>query len=338
MLARAGLGVTLIEQHVFPRDKVCGECLSALGIDVLERHGLGGFPHSQTVLSRTLIHAVNGTSCEFDLPRQMWGISRRVLDAHLLDMAKSAGVRVLQPARCEAISPAILVRHLPNKDRETIDAAFVLRADGKPPDAHQTGDFGIKTHFEHVDGPADAIELFGVQGSYGGLAPIENGLFNAAFSVPAERLRTHRGDIDALFTQIVGENRTLSQRLRHARRAGSWLASPLPRFAVQREWLDKVIPIGNAACAIEPIGGEGMGLALRSAELAAHAVIEAAREGSQVRRTALRQAYQQLWGTRAKACRALALAASHARFCSWLVPAVNGCDSLGVPVMYLMGK
>ena len=32
LLARAGLDVILIEQHRFPRDKVCGECLSALGI------------------------------------------------------------------------------------------------------------------------------------------------------------------------------------------------------------------------------------------------------------------------------------------------------------------
>jgi len=37
LLARAGWSVTLVEQHRFPRDKVCGECLSALGIDVLTR-------------------------------------------------------------------------------------------------------------------------------------------------------------------------------------------------------------------------------------------------------------------------------------------------------------
>ena len=33
LLARRGHAVTLIEQHRFPRDKVCGECLSALGGD-----------------------------------------------------------------------------------------------------------------------------------------------------------------------------------------------------------------------------------------------------------------------------------------------------------------
>src|SRR5690242_730212 len=37
LLARAQWDVTLVEQHRFPRDKVCGECLSSLGVDVLTR-------------------------------------------------------------------------------------------------------------------------------------------------------------------------------------------------------------------------------------------------------------------------------------------------------------
>src|SRR5215216_4662606 len=40
LLARRGVVVKLIEQHRFPRDKVCGECVSALGWEVLRRVGL----------------------------------------------------------------------------------------------------------------------------------------------------------------------------------------------------------------------------------------------------------------------------------------------------------
>ena len=40
LLARAGWAVTLVEQHRFPRDKVCGECLSALGLRILGALGL----------------------------------------------------------------------------------------------------------------------------------------------------------------------------------------------------------------------------------------------------------------------------------------------------------
>ena len=98
-----------------------------------------------------------------------------------------------------------------------------------------TGDFGIKAHFEDVDGPRDAIELFGVRGSYGGLAAIEGGRWNAAFSVPAARLKSHRGDVDALFAEVTRENPVLARRLARAKRTGDWLAAPLPRFAVRTE-------------------------------------------------------------------------------------------------------
>src|SRR3954471_7539884 len=102
LLARAGLAVQLLEQHRFPRHKVCGECLSALGIDVLARAGLtarveAGFPARFT---RALLHAHHSPPVEVPLPRPMWGISRASLDTLLLDAAREAGVKVLQPARC----------------------------------------------------------------------------------------------------------------------------------------------------------------------------------------------------------------------------------------------
>ena len=108
-----------------------------------------------------------------------------------------------------------------------------------------------------------------MRGSYGGLAAIEGDRWNAAFSVPAARLKQHRGDVDALFAEIARENPMLAARLAPRERVGEWLASPLPRFSVRRTWPPAVIPVGNAAAALEPIGGEGMGLAMRSAELAA---------------------------------------------------------------------
>ncbi len=108
LLARAGWRVHLVEQHRFPRDKVCGECLSALGIEVLARSGLdavvrgwGAIP-----LRYTRLHAATGESVTLPLPREMWGISRHVLDQVLLLEAARAGATVLQPARCEGIERA----------------------------------------------------------------------------------------------------------------------------------------------------------------------------------------------------------------------------------------
>src|SRR4051795_10151557 len=88
-LARLGWDVTLVEQHRFPRDKVCGECLSALGIEVLRRLGLADDVRAAGAvrLDRALLHAPNGTCAWAPLPRPMWGISRTALDALLLQAA-----------------------------------------------------------------------------------------------------------------------------------------------------------------------------------------------------------------------------------------------------------
>src|SRR5690349_16150089 len=58
LLARGGWRVTLLEKHPFPRDKVCGECLSALGLSVLQRADLLTTltPDSPVILKRANLH------------------------------------------------------------------------------------------------------------------------------------------------------------------------------------------------------------------------------------------------------------------------------------------
>lgn len=317
LLARRGWDVTLIEASRFPRDKVCGECLSAVGYDVLTRLELADSYRNLGAieLTRTAIHAPSDRSLQVDLPAPMWGVSRGVLDQWMLEVAHNAGAAVRQPARCENIEStteglAVHVRQLANNSVETLHPSYVLLADGKASFAADapaaTGDFGIKAHFENVDGPRDTIELFGVRGSYGGLAAIEDRRWNAAFSVPAARLKAHRGNVESLFAEITSENRTLARRLAAARRVGDWLAAPLPRFGVRKRWPDRVIPIGNAAAALEPVGGEGMGLALRSAELAAEMLLNSTPDFA-----SLRTGYERLWGTRRFGCRLAAKVVSN---------------------------
>jgi menaquinone-9 beta-reductase len=97
LLARSGWSVTIIEQHRFPRDKVCGECISALGIDVLERIGmLDELLRLEPVcLLHASIHSPNGCSAKIQLPAPMWGLSRGVFDTFLLDAARAVGANIL---------------------------------------------------------------------------------------------------------------------------------------------------------------------------------------------------------------------------------------------------
>lgn len=348
LLTHARREVTLIEQHRFPRDKVCGECLSALGYEVLTRLNLTEAFHqaSPVRLSRTLLHPPAGPPLSAALPRPMWGISRARFDSLLLHQAAQAGAKVMQPARCEAVRGGELVevqiRDLESNAVEIMRPKWVLLAEGKgallDQPAALTGDFGIKTHFEQVDGPRDAIELFSTAGRYGGLAAIEGGRWNAAFSVRAEDLRRHHGDVEALFAEITSANAALADRLAGSVRAGDWLAAPLPRYGVRRRWPRGVIPLGNAAAAIEPIGGEGMGLAMRSAELAAMRLLEDHKRDHQAIQDDVRKGYQSLWRIRRPACRAAAVALSSQRWSQTLAPLLHTSPLLLRAGMALAGK
>jgi flavin-dependent dehydrogenase len=263
----------------------------------------------------------------------------------LIEFARDAGVVVRQPVRVESLSwdgPALRVRDLVTNEVETVRATAVLLADGKaallPLRPRATTDLGVKAHFAGVAGPRDAVELFGVRGHYVGVAPVESELSNVAYSVPAERVRRFGNDFDGLWRQLLTENATLDERFRGAARVGDWLASPLPRFAVVRDWPAGVIPVGNAAAALEPIGGEGIGLALRSAELAVEALRAADVGGRGVDVGALRRQFEGLWRARRVACRVVAKLLSRPRLAGAAMELAGAIEPLARVALRLMGK
>lgn len=347
-LAKNGFRVSILEQHLFPRDKVCGECLSSSGINVLNRLGL--MPKiarfAPAILTRTILHASRDVFLEVPLPQPMWGLSRRAMDATLFQAALDAGAVARQPARCERVEsgrpPVVRWRCLNTNQLHEERPDWVVIADGKgalpapPPTA--TGDLGIKAHFAGVDGPRDAVELFGFQGHYGGLAAIEDGRWNIAFSVPITRLRAHGGNIDAVFHQMMRENDALATRLHPAKQISPWLASPLPRFAIKPKFPARTIPVGNAAAALEPIGGEGMGLAMRSAELAAKALLRWTDQGDESSLQLLPSMFDELWQTRSLACRLIARLFSAPTLADAAIQLAASSGSLPSAVLRWVGK
>ncbi len=348
LLAQRGHRLAIVEQHRFPREKVCGECLSDLGVETLGQVGLAAEVRAArpVVLCHTALHAPGGATAILKLPRPMWGISRAKLDSVLLTAATNAGAELIQPARCEGITGdesgvAVQVRDLSTNSLRPLRARYAIVADGKsallPARPAPTADMGIKGHFVDANAPPDAIELFGLSGHYAGLAPIEGNRWNLAFSVPRERLR-ETANLDGLFERMMEQNARMKERLGDATRVGPWLASPLPRFAVRRDWPRNVVPVGNAVAAIEPIGGEGMGLAIKSAELAAKAIDHAIRTNGVVSSRELIRQFDALWRTRQMVCRGAAMLMSRPVWCDVALSLVQTVDGLDTLVMRLIGK
>jgi menaquinone-9 beta-reductase len=336
-LARAGFNVTLIEQKQFPRDKVCGECVSALGLATLQAHGLLDRLQSAGLqpLTRGQIHGRRDTSLALDLPQPMGGITRKVMDQILLDAAIEAGATVRQPARFENGQ----LRDLVTNQVEPLRVDLVIRADGKPHSAAKpTGQFGIKTHFTHVQLDPAAIHLFHRRHNYGGVARVEGHLWNAAFVVNQDHLKHAGGNVAKVWERIVEATPSLKQAIKHATQTGDWLTCPLPRYAVESRWRANEIPVGNAAAALEPVGGEGMGLALASSAIACGEIILARSEEREIDINFIRQKYRSLWRVRRIACRASSLLLSKPAVVDTALRVIKSIPSLRSTLLYTVGK
>lgn len=92
LAARKGLRVALLEKEPWPRNKVCGCCLNARGVGILEKAGvLEHLPESEKVtLDRMELRILWGKA-RFDLPEGLV-ISRPAMDGALVDWAIAGGV------------------------------------------------------------------------------------------------------------------------------------------------------------------------------------------------------------------------------------------------------
>ncbi len=99
-LARAGRDVVVVDKARFPRDKCCGDGLTAEALRLLEALGLDPAALSswQTV-DDVVVRSPSGRISTFPLPRgqgQFAAVVRRAdLDSALIDLARAAGAKVL---------------------------------------------------------------------------------------------------------------------------------------------------------------------------------------------------------------------------------------------------
>ena len=112
LLAEAGWSVILVEQNTFPRQKVCGECISAGSLSLLDTLGVGtDFRQMAGPELRQVGWIGRGPMIVADFPRCRTGahaygraMGRDRLDELLLNRARSCGVNVLQPVKVRRVS------------------------------------------------------------------------------------------------------------------------------------------------------------------------------------------------------------------------------------------
>lgn len=300
-LARAGCDVVVLESKSFPRSKVCGEFISPAATAVLEEL----LPPAELLAAgarrcQTLVIERGESKREFDMPTPAWALSRRSLDQLLADQARLAGVDVRFETSVRVVQPGTnSLAGVTLSDRSTLQADVVVHADGSGrldsagPVPKVAGMVGHKCHLRVPDG-VRGIRMRGGNGAYVGLIAIEHGLATCALVAHRAHIARHRGDADAMLAELWPDYQA-------AWRQGEWMSCGVARSAYIKPGDPWSIRIGNAAAAVDPVGGEGIGLGLWSGREAAQAITSALSVAQAERRLA--RAYKRRLRTRRHACR-----------------------------------
>jgi len=296
LLARHGLQVILIEKGTFPRQKVCGEFLSPEGTDVLIR--LGVWPqieahHPQRVDGFTLTAGRRQT--RHRLPSPGWGVSRWVLDHLLWEHALRSGVATRERCTVEQVTGDFqrgfsLTLQQAGLSSTRIQARAVLCAAGRqwqPRGQQRTPHYrgrsrfvGLKAHVQGV--PLDRhVELHTIRHGYCGMVEVADGVTNLCCWVEAEVLRRAGGTPHRFLDSALRENWHLCLRLQGVAQSGiSWTTTSFTYGRAVAPVVSELWNIGDCAAMVAPLTGDGMGMGLRAAELAATMMLGVFRQES----------------------------------------------------------
>ena len=292
LLAREGHEVLVVDRATFPRPKPCGECLNPGAVAALRRLGL-----LETVLAlepaRLEGWSVGGggraVRGDFGGSLHGLGVPRERLDAALLEHARHRGARLLEGARVEEVAPAgagtrpeVRLR-LPGGGAATLRPRVVVGADGlRSRVARSLGLVGARprpakasftVRVRWTEGEAPGRGRLRVRGGITlGIAPVDARGRLGNVTVVADT-RRHRDALAGGGGALV--RRVLSQRVGPPLPdvvGGPWSSGNF-RQPVARPWAPGVVLVGDAAGYYDPFTGQGIYRALRSAELAASAVV-----------------------------------------------------------------
>jgi len=339
-LARGGVDVVVIESRAFPRVKPCGEFISPAVTAELE--ALVPAERLRAAGARRVdrfVLEVGEREAAWPLPAPAWALSRGRLDALLLERAREAGARVMQPESVRGVVYGDAGARVRLARGAVVRADAVIHADGSGrhdpagPVRADRSILGIKCHLRAGRG-LEGVRIRSVRGAYVGTIEVEDGLVTCACAVSTRLVRARGGDLDALLAAAW-------PGYRREWRDTDWKTCPIPRSGYRRPGHARSFRVGNAVAAVDPIGGEGIGLALWSGRLVGRllardgvhnsaAFVRAQREVARAYRARLR--------TRLPACRVAAWALAR----PWLIraawPILTASPAMMGPWFRLTGK
>ncbi len=292
-LADAGHEVTLVDKAVFPRDKCCGDGLTTGALRILDRLGFEpAMVDCWQEVSAAWIRSPSGREVCFPLGSSGGTyaavVPRVELDRALLELAADRGVKVHQGHPFAGFGEQEDHRRVVAEidGLGPITADYLVAADGmwspvrRALGLNEPGYLGewhaFRQYFSNVTGSAaERLHVWFEPDLLPGYAwsfPLPDGRANLGFGIERGG-RVSVRQMKQLWPELLARPHVAAALGPAATADDRHLAWPIPG-RIDRAVLgrDRVLFVGDAACAGDPLTGEGIGQALLTGVLAAEAI------------------------------------------------------------------
>jgi geranylgeranyl reductase family protein len=300
-LARRGVKALVLDKHVFPRDKICGDAICSVAQDHLERMGVlqkivandeGRAAAIGGMVSPAGIRYID-SSPEYLRSRPVMGIKRFFMDARIAAAAKEAGAKLVEDynvADVEFDSTRKLWTILPLKGGSSYQTRALILADGALS--------RLARKLGHVSSPPEAVcsrtyirakssdfDCDGLVFYPKDMLPGYCALFREArdelnfcvYILPGGR--TELSDLRTLHDRLIKSDPHISKAIGRHAVMDEMKGAPLRIGGIKKSFGDHLIILGDAAGQIDPLTGEGIQYAMDAAEIAADVLVDAVASG-----------------------------------------------------------
>jgi len=298
-LARAGLAVVLVDQHAFPRDKVCGDGLIPDAHHAFAKLGVLDEVMAQAQASG-FVGCIGPSGGRVDVPGVLAVLPRKELDLILCRAAVAAGARMFAPVRfvapLEEGGRVVGARLHHGETTHELRARWVLLASGAVPQAllaagmserHTPSGVALRGYVKNdaMVGRIDKLEIVwhrALSPGYGWIFPCRDGVFNIGVGIADSHDEHRNGKLTKReinlrhvmddFTRVYAPARELM--------AGGTLLGPMKGAPLRctlegARWSRPgLLVTGEAAGSTYSFSGEGIGKAMETGIHAAEVLLK----------------------------------------------------------------
>ena len=301
-LARSNTKVLLIEKNDYPKHKVCGEYVSNEVLPYLNYLGFNPFNFGAKKISSFELTTHNNKSIKANLPLGGFGMSRYQMDFQLYQLAVKSGVEVIKDSVID-VDFKDDVFHLQTKLSHQFKSKMVIGAFGKRSNLDtkfnrkfikkKSPYLGVKIHVSG-DFPENKVALHNFKGGYCGVSKVENNYINLCYITDFKAFKKFK-DIKTFQQQVLFKNSALKLIFKNSEpQFEQSLTISQISFKIKNPVENHIIMCGDTAGMIHPLCGNGMGMAIRSAQLASELIIDYLQEKIESR-AVLEKEYKKAW-------------------------------------------